>query len=186
MKNTDHNFSDATRQGWLRVMALAPVAALETAADLLAAHEFTYLAPPEIGLAMVRGRPGGSAAAFNLGEMTLTRCVVATTDRGTGARLIGHGHVAGRDRRHAELIARFDAVFQDSTTDAVFSNITCLAATRPVSGTVSNAVTSVVFERAMVGMEQRQADLADRMLQMEQRLLSAIGTGKGGTPAPET
>ena len=50
----------------------------------------------------------------------------------------------------------------------------------------SNAVTSVVFERAMVGMEQRQADLADRMLQMEQRLLSAIGTGKGGTPAPET
>ncbi|MEC7570951.1 MAG: phosphonate C-P lyase system protein PhnG, partial [Pseudomonadota bacterium] len=61
---------------------------------------------------------GGSAAAFNLGEMTLTRCVVATTDQGTGARLIGHGHVAGRDRRHAELIARFDAVFQDSTTDA--------------------------------------------------------------------
>ena len=78
MENTDHNFSDATRQGWLRLMALAPVAALETAADLLAAHEFTYLAPPEIGLAMVRGRPGGSAAAFNLGEMTLTRCVVAT------------------------------------------------------------------------------------------------------------
>ena len=112
MKNTDHNFSDATRQGWLRVMALAPVAALETAADLLAAHEFTYLAPPEIGLAMVRGRPGGSAAAFNLGEMTLTRGVGATTDRGTGARLIGHGG------RQAELIARFDAVFQDSTTDA--------------------------------------------------------------------
>ncbi|MGB1007874.1 MAG: phosphonate C-P lyase system protein PhnG, partial [Thalassobaculaceae bacterium] len=44
--------------------------------------------------------------------------VVATTDRGNGARLIGHGHVAGRDRQHAELIARFDAVFQDSTTDA--------------------------------------------------------------------
>jgi len=117
MKRTENNFSDATRQHWLRLMALAPVAALEAATDLLAAHQFTFLAPPEIGLAMVRGRPGGSAAAFNLGEMTLTRCVVATTDRGNGARLIGHGHVAGRDRRHAELIARFDAVFQDSATE---------------------------------------------------------------------
>ena len=59
---------------------------------------------PETGMAMVRGRMGGSGSAFNLGEMTLTRASVALDD-GT----LGHGWVRGRDKAHAELIALVDA-----------------------------------------------------------------------------
>ncbi|MBY6206729.1 MULTISPECIES: phosphonate C-P lyase system protein PhnG [Halomonas] len=59
---------------------------------------------PEIGMAMVRGRMGGSGSAFNLGEMTLTRASVALDDGS-----LGHGWVRGRDKAHAELIALVDA-----------------------------------------------------------------------------
>ena len=57
---------------------------------------------------MVRGRAGGGGAAFNLGEMTVTRCTVRTD---TG--LVGHAYVAGRDERQAELAALVDALLQD-------------------------------------------------------------------------
>ncbi|WP_261395880.1 phosphonate C-P lyase system protein PhnG [Halomonas sp. DP8Y7-1] len=59
---------------------------------------------PETGMAMVRGRMGGSGSAFNLGEMTLTRASVALDDGS-----LGHGWVRGRDKAHAELIALVDA-----------------------------------------------------------------------------
>ena len=42
-----------------------------------------------------------------MGEMTLTRCAVRLDD-GT----VGLSHVAGCDRRHAELAALFDALLQ--------------------------------------------------------------------------
>lgn len=52
-------------------------------------------------------RAGGTGRRFNMGEMTVTRCVVRL-DSGT----IGHAYVAGRDTRHAELAAVFDALMQ--------------------------------------------------------------------------
>lgn len=63
---------------------------------------------PESGLVMVRGRMGGGGSAFNLGEMTVTRCSVRTA---TGH--VGHAYVAGRDERRAELAALVDALMQD-------------------------------------------------------------------------
>ncbi|MBD0276138.1 MAG: phosphonate C-P lyase system protein PhnG, partial [Acetobacteraceae bacterium] len=45
----------------------------------------TRLRGPQTGLVMVRGRQGGDGAAFNLGEMTVTRCVV-----GIHGGLVGH------------------------------------------------------------------------------------------------
>jgi alpha-D-ribose 1-methylphosphonate 5-triphosphate synthase subunit PhnG len=69
---------------------------------------YTRLRGPEAGLVMVRGRTGGGGGAFNLGEMTVTRCTVRT-DSG----LVGHAYVAGRDARQAELAAIFDALLQD-------------------------------------------------------------------------
>ena len=42
---------------------------------------------------MVRGRAGGGGAAFNLGEMTVTRCTVRTE---TG--FVGHAYIAGPRR----------------------------------------------------------------------------------------
>lgn len=71
-----------------------------------------YLRRPETGLVMVRGRAGGDGARFNLGEMTVTRCSVRVGDGDDGP--IGHGYVAGRDRRHAELAAVLDALLQDA------------------------------------------------------------------------
>jgi alpha-D-ribose 1-methylphosphonate 5-triphosphate synthase subunit PhnG len=70
--------------------------------------DYTRLRGPENGLVMVRGRAGGAGAAFNLGEMTVTRCSVRTSQG-----LIGHAYVAGRDDRQAELAALADAMLQD-------------------------------------------------------------------------
>ncbi len=36
----------------------------------------TCCAPPRPGMTLVRGRMGGTGSPFNLGEMTVTRCVV--------------------------------------------------------------------------------------------------------------
>lgn len=63
---------------------------------------------PEPGMVMVRGRAGGGGAAFNLGEMCVTRCTVRD-DQGR----IGHAYVAGRDAAQSELAARLDALLQD-------------------------------------------------------------------------
>jgi hypothetical protein len=66
-------------------------------------HEI--LRPPEIGTVMVRGRAGATGAAFNLGEMTVTRASVRLS---SGA--VGHGHVQGRDKDAALAAALIDAL----------------------------------------------------------------------------
>ena len=68
---------------------------------------FTWLRKPESGLVMVRGRMGGEGAAFNLGEMTVTRCALRLAD-GT----VGHAQVQGRSARKAEVSALIDALHQ--------------------------------------------------------------------------
>ncbi|EPR43824.1 phosphonate C-P lyase system protein PhnG [Desulfovibrio sp. X2] len=101
--------ANAARREWMGLFARAPREELETAARELAADgPCEMLRRPEAGLVMVRGRMGGTGNAFNLGEMTMTRCVV----RAASGR-VGFGYVAGRDRRHAELAARLDAAMQD-------------------------------------------------------------------------
>ena len=90
------------------LLARARLPELEEAwAALDDAPAFEPLRRPETGLVMVRGGAGGSGAAFNLGEMTMTRASVRLADGP-----VGHGYVAGRDARHAELAALFDALMQ--------------------------------------------------------------------------
>ena len=97
------------RQHWLAVLARSATEDLQAAfATLEPPPAHTLLRPPETGLVMVRGRAGGEGARFNLGEMTVSRCAVRLAD-GT----VGHGYVAGRDTRKAELVAIFDALLQD-------------------------------------------------------------------------
>lgn len=97
------------RRHWMSVLARAPAKAIESG---LTRHAhlpaWTLIRGPETGLVMVRGRAGGSGAPFNLGEMTVTRCTVRL-DSG----IMGHGHVAGREERRAELAAVADALLQD-------------------------------------------------------------------------
>ena len=101
------------RQRWMAVLAKAPLDLLEQCAKALGTlPEYDFLRSPEVGLTMVRGRAGGSGDAFNLGEMTLTRCVVQLTAKGNEAKAAGFGYVAGRSHRHAELAALCDALLQ--------------------------------------------------------------------------
>jgi len=98
----------------MSVLAQATGAEIERAWQALPERpEYRVVRRPEVGLVMVRGREGGSGAPFNLGEMTVTRC---TVDLPSG--MAGHGYVAGRNVRHAELAAVFDALLQDPLLSA--------------------------------------------------------------------
>ncbi|MFN3644821.1 MAG: phosphonate C-P lyase system protein PhnG [Gemmobacter sp.] len=74
----------------------------------------TWLRPAEIGAVMVRGRAGGTGAPFNLGEMTVTRCVLRLP---SGA--VGMAQVQGRDKAHAAHAALVDALLQGPEAAAV-------------------------------------------------------------------
>jgi alpha-D-ribose 1-methylphosphonate 5-triphosphate synthase subunit PhnG len=102
MENTD------ARKSWLAVLARAERARLEEAvAGLSPRPSWRVVKPAESGLAMVRGRAGGTGQQFNIGEMSVARCVVQVEG---GA--VGVGYVAGRDKRKAELVAVLDALLQ--------------------------------------------------------------------------
>lgn len=63
---------------------------------------------------MVRARTGGTGAQFNLGEMTVTRCALRLQ-----SGQMGVAYVAGRDLRHAEYAAVFDALMQSDAQEEV-------------------------------------------------------------------
>jgi alpha-D-ribose 1-methylphosphonate 5-triphosphate synthase subunit PhnG len=97
----------AQRQRWLAVLARANTDQLEIHWAETEHTAVTLLRQPETGLVMARGRAGGTGQRFNLGEITVTRCAVQSADGH-----VGHGYVAGRDKRKAELVASFDALLQ--------------------------------------------------------------------------
>lgn len=70
----------AARRDWLAVLAKIPRDELERALDRVLdgapAPAFDWLRAPEIGLAMVRGRIGGTGDPFNLGEASVTRAAL--------------------------------------------------------------------------------------------------------------
>jgi alpha-D-ribose 1-methylphosphonate 5-triphosphate synthase subunit PhnG len=97
------------RRRWMSVLAQAPVSEVEAHWRAVAnPPAYRMLRWPETGLVMVRGRAGGTGTRFNVGETTVTRCAVQLEG---GA--VGLAYVRGRDRRHAELAALFDALLQD-------------------------------------------------------------------------
>ena len=98
----------AQRRDWLAVLARAEADAIAAGLGQVAElPSWSVLRGPESGLVMVRGRAGGGGAAFNLGEMTVTRCTVRIA-----SGEVGHAYVAGRDPRRAELAAAADALMQ--------------------------------------------------------------------------
>jgi alpha-D-ribose 1-methylphosphonate 5-triphosphate synthase subunit PhnG len=100
------------RQQWMAALARATRAELETilASRPLPAHE--VLKASETGSIMVEGRAGGAGRRFNLGEATVTRCVVRI-DR----TVMGHAYALGRDKRKAHLAALLDAMLQCEPPD---------------------------------------------------------------------
>jgi alpha-D-ribose 1-methylphosphonate 5-triphosphate synthase subunit PhnG len=99
----------AARQQWIGVLAQARSAELSRHEAALRDTEYQLIRAPEIGMTLVRGRMGGTGAPFNVGEMSVTRCVVRLADGRTG-----YSYLAGRDKAHAELAALADAHLQGS------------------------------------------------------------------------
>src|SRR5688572_20964034 len=89
----------AARRDWLAVLARASTTELEACAQRVEPlPPMQTVRPAEVGMTMLRGRTGGTGAAFNLGEASVTRCALRV------AGVLGVGYTLGRDRRKAELV----------------------------------------------------------------------------------
>ena len=125
----------------MRTLALASTVDLEgLVARLPERPGYVYLRRPETGLALVRARAGGTGRRFNLGEATMTRCVVRLADG-----RVGHGFVLGRNGRQAELAAVLDAVFQGTDADTLLAPLEDARAARRRADAAKAAATKVEF-----------------------------------------
>lgn len=110
-----HNDPNAARKAWMSLLAKSPA---ESVSQLWEAHgatpEYKHLRPAEIGSVMVRGRAGATGDAFNLGEMTVTRCSVRLAEG-----FDGHSCVQGRNKTHAEQAALIDALMQTQAAETI-------------------------------------------------------------------
>ncbi|MCP4306223.1 MAG: phosphonate C-P lyase system protein PhnG, partial [bacterium] len=82
---------------------------------------------------------------FNLGEVTVTRAAVKLASGETG-----YGHILGRDRHRAHLVACFDALWQRAdhradVEDAVIRPVRRQAADADATTTAETAATRVNF-----------------------------------------
>ncbi|CAN5569617.1 phosphonate C-P lyase system protein PhnG [soil metagenome] len=117
---TAANATDHARRDWLAVLSRAPRDSLaEHASRLPDAHDFEWLRAPETGLVMIRARIANQGDRFNMGEATVTRCVVRHRSprpaEHVNAERVGYagvGYVLGRDEERAAWVARFDALLQ--------------------------------------------------------------------------
>lgn len=96
------------RREALRLLALSETRELDEAFMAWSdAVSYEVLRPPEFTLVMVTGRIGGSGPPFNMGETTMTRAAIRLE-----SGEVGFGHVLGRDRRKALLVAVLDGLWQ--------------------------------------------------------------------------
>ncbi|MBC7165537.1 MAG: phosphonate C-P lyase system protein PhnG [Roseovarius sp.] len=133
------------RKAWMGLLARAPASELDRlwrGAGLMPDH--VCLRAPEVGAVMVRGRAGAEGAAFNLGEMVVTRCAVRLADG-----RVGHGHVQGRDKDHARQAALIDALMQGAEAaqlrGAVLDPLAAAEAARRAARAGKAAATKVDF-----------------------------------------
>lgn len=112
---TAQTVDTAARKAWMGLLARAPAARLKLLLPEMPAHD--VLRPAEIGTVMVRGRIGATGDAFNLGEMTVTRCVVSV------AGTAGHAQVQGRDKDQARRAAVIDALMQGADAEGLRARV---------------------------------------------------------------
>lgn len=84
--------------------------------------DHVVLKPAETGTIMVEARAGGTGRRFNVGEATMTRCVVRLAD-GT----MGFAYALGTDRRKALVSAVLDGLLQSTTSAALREEISSLS-----------------------------------------------------------
>ena len=103
----------AARQTWMALLARAPEELLEKYLADQCLGNLEWLRPSETGLMMVQGRAGGTGQRFNLGEVSLTRCVLKPDALLTRCQQVGVSYVMGGSHRHAQLAAVADALLQE-------------------------------------------------------------------------
>lgn len=103
-----------SRQSAMAVYAAATVAEISAAVAGLGVGDAEDLRAPEIGLVMARGRIGGTGAAFNVGEVSVSRAAVRLA-----SGEVGVAYLMGRDRDKARAAAVLDAVWQTGRRDEV-------------------------------------------------------------------
>ncbi|PVB61260.1 phosphonate C-P lyase system protein PhnG [Labrenzia sp. 011] len=91
----------------MATLAAATPEAVAEKFESLAPPAFDLVRQPETGLVMVRGRMGGTGSPFNLGEVTVTRCVVRLETGETGS-----AYALGRSKKKALQSAVIDALWQ--------------------------------------------------------------------------
>lgn len=140
-----------SRKHWMGLLARALPARLAALFPDLPPYEM--LRSPEIGAVMLRGRTGATGLPFNLGEMTVTRCVVKLA---TGA--VGHAHVQGRDKAHATRAAVLDALLCGAEREAlqasVLAPLVAEETARRATRTAKAAATRVEFFTLVRGEDQ--------------------------------
>ncbi len=115
MNDTDNKINrhgskamDTDRQRWMALLASASVKDLETEKGKLRSDiDWHFILKPEVGLLMVQSKADGSHPGFNLGEMSVTKCVIEVQDQ-----YLGYAMVSGSNPMHAELAALFDGFLQ--------------------------------------------------------------------------
>lgn len=96
------------RKEWIGLLGCADPSDLETEKrELTPQVNTTYIVRPESGMIMVQASQDGAGQRFNLGEATVSRCILQLD-----GQYLGYGMVMGSDLEHAELAAFFDALFQ--------------------------------------------------------------------------
>jgi alpha-D-ribose 1-methylphosphonate 5-triphosphate synthase subunit PhnG len=100
--------SSMSRKQVMDLFARSSLQELQACVDILADETTaTELKPAESGMIMLRGRIGDDGASFNLGEASMSRCVVEIG----GHR--GFGFTLGRSQEKARLAAMLDALWQE-------------------------------------------------------------------------
>lgn len=139
------------RQDLMGLLARARPARLAQLFPDMPPHDM--LRPPEIGAVMVRGRAGGTGAPFNLGEVTVTRCVLRLA-----SGEVGHAQVQGRDKAHATRAALVDAMMQTQAAGhlqaAVLAPLRAEESARRSDRATKAAATKVEFFTLVRGEDQ--------------------------------
>jgi alpha-D-ribose 1-methylphosphonate 5-triphosphate synthase subunit PhnG len=94
---------------------------------------------------MVQARAGGTGSRFNLGEVSITRCVLKPDAQLTRCQQVGVAYIMGSSHRHAQLAAVADALLQEPELHDHWDELLL----RPISQSLS--------EKAQVKNAQAQA-----------------------------
>ena len=90
------------RQRWMGIIARASgVEVAELLARIESQPSYELIKRPETGTLMLEGRAGGAGQRFNMGEATMTRCVVRLSDGTMGCLL--YTSPSPRDRTRSRM-----------------------------------------------------------------------------------